>query len=171
MNWFWLSIKKTFTYQGRARRREYGWFIVFSFLISLFTELLINGSLLLGLISVAQLLYFLDLAISLALSLSAISLTARRLHDLGHSGWWQLGVWLIVLIMVTLLVLFLDAIPQENLSIWSGAVGVTAVILLIAFNCYLLFFDGQAGENRFGANPKAPVKNDVAEVPQALSEK
>ena len=35
MNWFIQALKKTFTYRGRARRAELGWFNLISFLISL----------------------------------------------------------------------------------------------------------------------------------------
>lgn len=35
MNWFIQALKKTFTYRGRARRTEFGWFSLISFLISL----------------------------------------------------------------------------------------------------------------------------------------
>ena len=35
MNWFIQALKKTFTYRGRARRAEFGWFNLISFLISL----------------------------------------------------------------------------------------------------------------------------------------
>jgi uncharacterized membrane protein YhaH (DUF805 family) len=69
-------------FSGRARRAEYWWFMLFIFL----TELVIG--------------FFSDVLsgiFSLAVVLPYTAVAARRLHDMGRSGWWQF-IWLIPLI-------------------------------------------------------------------------
>lgn len=61
-------FKKFGTFEGRARRSEYWWFTLFNCIISSIT----CG---IG---------------SIVLLIPALAVTARRLHDTNHSGWWQL---------------------------------------------------------------------------------
>lgn len=63
------------TFSGRASRSEYWWFFLFQVLASLVSSVLgdaING------------------VVVLLLLLPALAVGARRLHDIGRSGWWQL---------------------------------------------------------------------------------
>lgn len=63
-----VCFSKFANFDGRARRSEYWWFMLFSTIISSVT----CG---IG---------------SLVLLIPSLAVTARRLHDTGHSGWWQL---------------------------------------------------------------------------------
>ena len=62
-------------FNGRAKRPEFWWFVLFCFLVSM--ALNIVSSVLSGLFSLATLL-------------PSIGVGARRLHDTNRSGWWQL---------------------------------------------------------------------------------
>ena len=68
-----LSRYATFT--GNASRPEFWWFFLFQILVSVAASVLGD--------TIAAL-------VSLALLLPALAVGARRLHDIGKSGWWQL---------------------------------------------------------------------------------
>ena len=74
------------TFSGRASRPEFWWFFLFQILVSIVASML--GDVVAGLVS-------------LALLLPALAVGARRLHDIGKSGWWQL----IMLTVIGLLLL------------------------------------------------------------------
>lgn len=76
---FWTAIKTSFQkyveFSGRALRSEFWYFQLFLFL----------ASMVLGTVS-----DHLSAAFGLATILPALAVGARRLHDIGKSGWWQL---------------------------------------------------------------------------------
>ncbi len=79
-------LSKYATFTGRASRPEFWWFFLFQLLVSIAASML--GDVANGLVN-------------LALLLPALAVGARRLHDIGRSGWWQL----IMLTVIGLLVL------------------------------------------------------------------
>ena len=62
-------------FNGRAQRPEFWWWVLFVFLVNVIT----------GMISPLVSTVF-----SLATLLPCLAVTARRLHDINRSGWWQL---------------------------------------------------------------------------------
>ena len=94
MNWFIQALKKTFTYRGRARRAEFGWFNLIAFLINLglnITPILLFGlggglladvyqSEVVGTVSSGGILIFTiaSYLFSIVTTLVQFSLTARR---------------------------------------------------------------------------------------------
>jgi uncharacterized membrane protein YhaH (DUF805 family) len=77
-------FRKYADFKGRASRSEYWWFFLFDSLVS------IPAAALLG--DVAFALFI------LALLFPTLAVSARRLHDTGRSGWWQLLWWCIPVI-------------------------------------------------------------------------
>jgi uncharacterized membrane protein YhaH (DUF805 family) len=79
-------LDKYATFSGRAHRPEYWWFVLFALIVQAIAAML--DSALLGhsgngggpISGVA----------SLALLLPSLAVGARRLHDIGRSGWWLL---------------------------------------------------------------------------------
>ena len=68
-------FSKYATFEGRATRPEFWWWILFVVLASAVTTLM--GNTISGIFSLATLL-------------PGLAVTARRLHDIDRSGWWQL---------------------------------------------------------------------------------
>ena len=106
-------FKAPFSFEGRIRRTEYGLTFIIVFAVSFFCNLIA---------------FFMGSAGPILMILCYIPLFwfawaqgAKRCHDLGNSGWFQL-------------------IPLYGL--------------------WLLFQDGQAGENGYGENPKGIGNED-----------
>ena len=85
MKWYFLVLQKKYSlFEGRARRREYWWFTFLWALIFLFlsaVDLVLGWHVpVVGMGSLA-LLYL------LATLVPSLTLSVRRLHDIGLSGW------------------------------------------------------------------------------------
>ncbi|MGI2327571.1 DUF805 domain-containing protein [Planococcus sp. YIM B11945] len=79
-------FKKTFVFSGRSRRKEYWMFILITAIISIVLTIL---DMVLGL-DITEDTGLLSGLFSLILIIPTLSVTIRRLHDIGKSGWWIL---------------------------------------------------------------------------------
>lgn len=86
MNWYFEVLRKYFDFSGRARRKEYWWFVFFNALIS-FALACIAGAI--GL-SGKQGSDPLSGLYTLAVLIPGLAVSVRRLHDTDRSGWWIL---------------------------------------------------------------------------------
>lgn len=91
MHWFLDPIQKHYAdFEGRVGRQEFWMFVLFVFGLNIVLEILH--------------VEVLSMVVSLALFIPNIALGARRLHDTGRSGWYQLLVivpiigWIILII-------------------------------------------------------------------------
>lgn len=75
-NWFLEPLRKYATFTGRARRKEYWYFVLFCMLINI--ALAVVG------VSIVSDVF------SLAVFIPSIAVGVRRMHDTGRSGWWLL---------------------------------------------------------------------------------
>ncbi|MDZ7715298.1 MAG: DUF805 domain-containing protein [Balneolaceae bacterium] len=88
MHWYIKVLKNYANFSGRARRKEYWFFVLFNTIISFvlgFTEGLIagmSGTVGPDYIPIVSSLYI------LAVLIPSIAVGVRRLHDIGKSGWW-----------------------------------------------------------------------------------
>ena len=100
-----LLKKKYAEFNGRARRSEYWYFVLFNFIVSL-------G---LGMVDAFTGVGFLNYVYSLAVIIPGIAVSIRRLHDTGRSGWWLL-VGLIPFIGWIILIVFFvqESDPYDN---------------------------------------------------------
>jgi len=102
---FQTSIKTCFTkyatFSGRASRSEFWFFCLFSFLAGIVTAII--DSMILG--YPAEENGPVNLIFSVLIFLPSLAVGARRLHDIGRSGWWQL-ITLTVIGIILLIVWF-----------------------------------------------------------------
>jgi len=96
MEHFIGAFKQFADFNGRWRRKSYWMFVLFNVIFSIVANG-IDQLLGLGLIGTIY---------SLVLLVPGLSAAARRLHDTGRSGWWQL-LWLIPIIGWIVLLVFL----------------------------------------------------------------
>lgn len=128
--------------EGRARRRDYivvnlVVFVVFAILgVALEGRVEATMDRLPTAVGIPAAILF--IAIALALSwVIGLALPVRRLHDMNLSGWCYL------------LILLINAVP------FVGPI--------VGF-CWLVFVPGTKGRNRFGADPRGPTDQTVANV-------
>jgi uncharacterized membrane protein YhaH (DUF805 family) len=112
MNWYLEVLKKYVVFEGRARRKEYWFFILFNVLISTalgFIDWLtgnINPETGIGILSGIY---------ALGVMLPGMAVSVRRLHDTGRSGWWLLITFLPVIgAIIFFYFMVLDGNPERN---------------------------------------------------------
>ena len=168
------GFRKYVDFGGRAARAEYWWFVLFlvigGIVFSVIDRLIGSGSTL-------ETLFF------LATLLPALAVTARRLHDIGKTGWWQFGwyavtltAWLVAGVMYLIAVaieygarnasggwsLDGDDIDWANSADAFASFPPAAIVLLAAIVITLAVIvweivwmarRGETGQNRFGPGP------------------
>jgi len=104
MNYYVHVLKNYAVVEGRARRAEYWWFVLFNLIASISLSVVdgVAGTVYLGVIY------------SLAVLIPSIAVGVRRLHDIGRTGWWLLIILTIVGILVILYFSVLGGDEGEN---------------------------------------------------------
>jgi len=105
MNWYLEVLKKYAVFGGRARRKEYWFFVLFNFIFAVVLAF-IDG--MIGTFNVETGYGVLSGIYGLAVLIPGIAVTIRRLHDTDRSGWWLLicfipligAIWLLVLLVI-----------------------------------------------------------------------
>jgi uncharacterized membrane protein YhaH (DUF805 family) len=112
MSWFMLALSKYATFSGRSRRKEYWMFFLFVVLISIALSIV---DVVIGTYSEAANVGLLSGIFSLATVIPWLALTARRLHDIGKSGWMQL-LYIIPIVGFILWIIWSvkDSDPEPN---------------------------------------------------------
>lgn len=112
MSWYIEVLKKYAVFGGRARRKEYWYFVLFNLIISIVLAIVDNVT---GSFSAEAGMGLLGGLYMLAVLIPGIAVSVRRLHDTDRSGWWLLII-LVPLIGAIVLIIFmvLDSSPGEN---------------------------------------------------------
>ncbi len=101
MDWYLNVLKNYVGFSGRARRKEYWMFVLFNVIFAVVAMILDN---VLGLAS-KELGYGPIYGIyALVMILPSLAVAARRLHDIGKSGWWQLIALIPIVGVIVLIV-------------------------------------------------------------------
>ncbi len=109
MNWYIQVLKKYWVLSGRARRKEYWYFVLFNTIIA-FVLGFIDGF---AGIATDSGLGVLGGIYSLAVLLPGIGVSIRRLHDTGRSGK-SLFIGLIPIIGAIIIIIFMVGDSQEG---------------------------------------------------------
>lgn len=113
MNWYLEAVKNKYAvFDGRAHRQEFWYFILFYFLIYLALSIVDQVT---GTFSMETGAGLLSGIYALAMLVPSLAVGARRLHDTGRSGWWQLLMLIPILGGLILIFFFvLDSQPGDN---------------------------------------------------------
>ena len=112
MHWYLDVLKKYFVFDGRARRAEFWYFVLFNLIVSIVLSVLDN---VIGTTMGPTGVGILGTLYALAILLPALGVAVRRLHDTGRTGWWIL-IGLIPIIGFIILIIYYiqDSQPGEN---------------------------------------------------------
>jgi uncharacterized membrane protein YhaH (DUF805 family) len=112
MNWYVEPFTKYATFDGRARRKEFWYFVLVNALIG---YLILRFELSTGNIYPETGFGLLTIIFSLVIFLPSLTVSVRRLHDTGHSGWWILiGPVPIIGALVLIVFYIRDSDPSQN---------------------------------------------------------
>jgi uncharacterized membrane protein YhaH (DUF805 family) len=104
MKYLMMGFNNFANFTGRSTRKEYWMFILTTFLITL-------G---LGFVGALVGLELLSSIFSLVALIPSISFAARRLHDTGKSGWWQLLYFIPIIGFIVVIVLLIFESDEDN---------------------------------------------------------
>ena len=166
MNYYLDCIKsKYFCFEGRARRKEYWWFILINFIITMIlficwlaptfkmgfeaaasgnTDFDQQGAILTMLKNPFMYIYILYY---MAMLIPGIAVLVRRLHDIGKSGFWAFFI-----LGGSLLGNIASIFQTTNVGLYLGLALASLVICIISL--VWMFTDSQYGPNKYGPNPK-----------------
>ena len=142
-------IKKYATFSGRASRKEYWLFTLFS-LAFIFT---CDIALLILFLTGIKHIFYLHLAICVFFYLPGWAVAVRRIHDTGRSGW-QLIFYVISIVVPVQSIRYIGT-GDSGWHLLLYSISIAGSIWMLMLMC----LKGTTGENRFGPDPLIS-KND-----------
>ena len=98
--------------------------------------------------------------------ISGITLNTRRLHDLNHTGWWQIlfvmPTVIAIAAVITVIIGIALGVSGGNHATITGVMGISGLLaaalcwlVTIIFQIYLIIKRGTVGANKYGDDPLA----------------
>lgn len=115
MNWFLMALRRYADFNGRSRRSEYWYFVLFVVLIEIVLSILDR---MLGLYDGVRGYGWLAALFTLAVFIPHLAVGARRLHDTNRTGWWLL-IGLVPVIGAIVLIYFFVQDSQPGSNAWG----------------------------------------------------
>ena len=160
------AIKSCLGFGGRATRAEFWWWMLGVVTVSSILSIL--DGILFGFEDDIQIFSSL---FGLVVLLPGLAVTARRLHDIGRSGWWQL-VWIVAFLLGAIPFVIGGMASLGSMFFLSGGEGDFNMAAIVPFIIGLLISaaiwvglvvlaiwwmvkQGQAGPNQHGPDPRA----------------
>lgn len=122
LEYYKMAFDKYADFKTRSTRGEFWWFFLANFLISIGFNILSFAFIASGSDGLAGAIGILSMLYSLAILVPYISVGARRLHDTGRSGWYQLLMF-IPLIGIIILIVFWAQEGKPEANEWGPAPG------------------------------------------------
>ena len=174
-------------FRGRATRAEYWWWVLGTVVVSIL--LFIVDGIIFGFEPDSSAVF--QPLFGLATLLPGLAVAARRLHDIGQTGWWQLVwysiahvAWMPVVVSIFLaLAVISDTTGVAFDMIWTGedfgiagiflllpvvisaVVALSITIPLVVWAVYWMTRLGQTGPNQYGPDPRAVHPMESTELP------
>jgi len=146
-----VCFSKFFDFSGRARRSEFWWFQLFVIIVTYGAMALDQ---LLWDYSLEDVVSPLEIIAVIALVVPSASVMARRLHDIGWSGWVQLPIFATYMA-------YLDIwLPNFSSSV-LGLICMFGGMLYWIILALILIRDSLPRTNQYGPNPKNPDMGEV----------
>ena len=131
-------FKKYATFDGRASRSEFWYFYLFTY--GLYVILIISA------INIAPMFGWLLAGFFLATFIPFLAATARRLHDINKSGWFQI---------LPLPFSFIDRLLERSLQDVSFSILFGLITIGLYIYLFILFCtDGEKKNNKYGKQIK-----------------
>lgn len=164
--WFKRASKGGMSTHGRARRKEFWWFVFGCLLLECMAG--VGGY---GLSKVFYAgLYIPSLVVSLLITYPLFTVSVRRLHDIGRSGWWFL-LWIApsliaVTSLATINYFYVDSGSEANKPVPAIMVAWLWVLMLSSWLAIFTMMTIKTSDkmNKYGLpakriGKKVPIKN------------
>ena len=156
------AYKQMFNFRGRATRREFWSYYLFSWLVAfalnllgsieeeMFGKALGDGDIFLPVAILSMVAWLLLMLFVLSLFVVTLAVMVRRLHDTGHCGWWAVAP-LACLLLLNPGVFLAGSAHDPGMMV--GIFALVAVLAAAGFGIYLLIqmlMPSQCGPNKYG---------------------
>ena len=164
MKWFIKCLKHYADFKGRARRKEYWYFILFNCIFAMTLYICYMVSAIIKVASGAATggeydemqmysemlknpFLYIYYAYCLVMLIPSLAVNVRRLHDIGKSGYWMiLYIVDMILCFAGQFILGVNTVITIMLFLAILAIGIIWLVWMVT--------DSEYGPNKYGPNPK-----------------